>query len=83
MFPQLELLASDVNRRAVDLTKSHVVLPDPELARGVTHRSASIATAARLMKQQRPVDRAELSNQLHGGLGDFDAFDCHADPEKD
>jgi hypothetical protein len=34
------------------------------------------------MKQKRPVDRAELSNQLHGGLGDFDAFDGHAGTEE-
>ena len=60
-------MSSDRPKRA-GAPQAHVARAHAELSVGVTHRRAAIAAPARLMEHQRPVHRAEATNERHGGL---------------
>src|SRR5947209_8653524 len=55
MFPVFELSCTDIERAATDRTKQHILQTYPELMQRIAHWRTAIATAARLMEQQRTV----------------------------
>ena len=69
VLPQLVLIATHVEARAVDLADLDVARAELELALDIAHRRAAIAAAARLMKHQRAVLRTQARDPFERGRG--------------
>lgn len=73
MLPVFELGGPHVERCIFHHSEEYVATTDSEVPDFKAHRSASVAAAAALMKEQRPVFAGEVTHKCEGDLGGDDA----------